>query len=54
MSENTKKDVLKYTDYPENKIQVISEVVEDLFNNLKIDEFKICKKYNLPKDKKKF
>ena len=53
VSENTKRDVLKYTDCPESKIQVISEVVEDLFNNLKIDEFKICEKYNLPKAKKK-
>ena len=52
-SENNKKDILKYTDCPENKIQVISHAVEDLFNNLKIDESKICEKYSLPKDKKK-
>ena len=53
VSKNTKSDILKYTDCPEDKIKVILETVEDFFNNSAIDETEICKKYNLPINKKK-
>ena len=53
ISENTKKDILKYTDCPEEKISVILRSVESFFNRLPIDKKKICKKYNIPFDKKK-
>ena len=53
VSENTKKDILKYTDCPEDKIIVTMEAIEDFFNDFKINEAEICKKYNLPNNKKK-
>ena len=53
VSENTKKDILKYTDCPEDKIIVTMEAIETIFNNSKINEAEICKKYNLPINKKK-
>ena len=53
VSEHTKKDILKFTDCPEEKIKVIYHGVEDYFNTGKIDIKNVCKKYNLPFEKKK-
>ena len=53
VSENTKKDILKYTDCPEDKIKVIRETVEPFFNTDPIDKEIISKKYNIPFNKKK-
>jgi glycosyltransferase involved in cell wall biosynthesis len=53
ISENTKKDILKYTDCPEEKIIVIMRSVESFFNKEPIDKKKICEKYSVPFEKKK-
>jgi len=53
ISKNTKNDIIKFTDCPEEKIEVIMESTEDFFDNSSIDKKKICKKYNIPFDKKK-
>ena len=53
VSNNTKKDILRYTDCPENKIKVIMESIEPFFNNDTIDKKAISEKYNLPLNKKK-
>lgn len=53
ISNNTKKDILKYTDCPEEKIVVIKRSVENFFNESPIDQENICKKFNLPLNKKK-
>tara|TARA_Y100000746_G_C15435283_1_gene420365 strand:+ start:465 stop:1541 length:1077 start_codon:yes stop_codon:yes gene_type:complete len=52
-SENTKKDIVKYTDCPEKKIEVILDNAEDYFDNLPINKNDVLKKYNIPSDKKK-
>ena len=49
ISETTKKDILKYTDCPENKISVLMRAVDSsLFNKRQINEKKVCDYYNLP------
>ena len=53
VSKNTKSDILKYTDCPENKIEVINECIETIFNNDPINSQAISKKYNIPLNKKK-
>jgi len=53
VSENTKKDILKYTDCPEDKIKVIMESVESFFNTDPIDKEILSRKYNIPINKKK-
>ena len=53
ISEHTKKDILKFTNCSADKIEVIYQSVEDYFNTNKIDNKSICKKYNLPFEKKK-
>ncbi len=53
VSENTKTDILRYTDCPEYKIEVIMESIENIFNNSSIDAESVCKKYNIPLNKKK-
>ena len=53
ISENTKKDIIKLTDCPEEKIKVIMETAEDYFNNNPINKNEICKRYNIPLNKKK-
>jgi len=53
ISENTKKDLLKFTDCPEEKIEVIMRSVENYFDNSSVDKELLCKKYNLPINKKK-
>ena len=52
ISNNTKKDIIKFTDCPEDKIEVINRSVEPFFNNDPIDRA-IAKKYNIPENKKK-
>ena len=53
ISNNTKKDILKFTDCPEDKIEVIMRSIEPFFNNDPIDNKIIAKKYNIPVNKKK-
>ena len=53
ISENTKNDIIKFTDCPEDKIEVIMETAEDFFDNNPIDKNDVCKKYNIPINKKK-
>ena len=53
ISENTKRDIIKYTDCPEDQIIVIMRSVENFFNDSDIDKENICRKYNLPFNKKK-
>ena len=53
ISENTKKDIIKYTDCHEDQIIVIMRSVENFFNDSDIDKENICRKYNLPFNKKK-
>ena len=53
VSQNTKKDILKYTDCPESKIKVLYSPVESFFNSSKVNKLKICNKYKLPLEKKK-
>ena len=52
ISNNTKKDIIKFTDCPEDKIEVINRSVEPIFNNDPIERT-IAKKYNIPENKKK-
>jgi len=51
ISETTKKDILKYTDCPEEKITVLMRAVDSFFNETEIDKKKICNLYNLPTNK---
>ncbi len=53
VSNSTKNDLIKYTDCPEDKIEVVMEHIENFFNPDKIDKQKICIKHNIPLDKKK-
>jgi len=53
VSENTKRDIIKYTDCPSKKIKVLYSSVEKNFNHKKIDKKSICKKYKIPFDHKK-
>ena len=53
ISNNTKKDIVNYTDCPEDKIEVIMRSIEPYFNNDPIDNKMIAKKYNIPVNKKK-
>ena len=49
ISENTKKDILKYSDCEESKISVIhTNIPLPYFNNEKINREEICKKYTIP------
>jgi glycosyltransferase involved in cell wall biosynthesis len=52
ISNNTKKDIIKYTDCPEDKIEIIDRSADPFFNNDPIDRT-IAKKYNIPENKKK-
>ena len=53
VSENTKKDILKFTDCPETKIEVIHNHIEDFFDNSPIDKNYVLNKFNIPVNKKK-
>jgi glycosyltransferase involved in cell wall biosynthesis len=53
VSENTKKDILKYTDCPKKKIKVLHSSVEKSFNNKNIDKKKVCAAYHIPYQSKK-
>mgnify|MGYP003968414625 CR=1 FL=1 len=53
VSNNTKKDILKYTDCPEDKIEVIMECIESIFNDNLIEHQNVLKKYKIPFNKKK-
>lgn len=53
VSDNTKRDILKYTDCPRNKIVVLKSSVENSFNLKKINQKAICKKYKIPFNTKK-
>jgi glycosyltransferase involved in cell wall biosynthesis len=53
ISSNTKKDIVKFTDCPEEKIEVIMRAIEPFFNNDSIDNKITAKKYNIPANKKK-
>jgi glycosyltransferase involved in cell wall biosynthesis len=52
-SHNTKVDILKYTDCPKDKIEVLHFPVEEFFNSTSINHATICKKFQLPENKKK-
>jgi len=53
ISQNTKNDILKYTDCPEEKIEVLYYPVEEFFNSTKFRNEALCKKFNIPIYKKK-
>ena len=53
VSHNTKADILKYTDCPKDKIEVLHFPVEEFFNITMSNSEKICEKYKLPINKKK-
>jgi len=53
VSENTKRDIIKYTDCPSKKIKVLYSSVEKNFNHKKIDKKSVCEKYKIPFDHKK-
>ena len=53
VSNNTKKDIIKFTDCPENKIEVISESIEEYFKKYDLNKKNICKKYKIKFNKKK-
>tara|TARA_B100000925_G_scaffold8286_1_gene5893 strand:+ start:1313 stop:2407 length:1095 start_codon:yes stop_codon:yes gene_type:complete len=53
VSHSTKNDIIKYTDCPEDKIEVVMESVENFFNSNNIDKKSICSKYNIPYNCKK-
>ena len=53
VSHSTKKDLIKYTDCPEDKIEVVMESIENFFNSKEIDKESICLKYNIPQHCKK-
>jgi glycosyltransferase involved in cell wall biosynthesis len=52
-SQNTKKDILKYTDCPEEKIEVLYSPVEEFFNSARFSNDVLCKKFKIPINKKK-
>jgi len=53
VSKNTKKDILKYTDCPKQKIVVLKSSVENTFNIKKINKKLVCIKYKIPFQSKK-
>ncbi len=53
VSHSTKNDLIKYTDCPKDKIEVVMESIENFFNSKKIDKKSICSKYNIPQHCKK-
>ena len=53
ISQNTKNDILKYTDCPEEKIEVLYYPVEEFFNSTRFSNDTLCKKFNIPIYKKK-
>jgi len=53
ISQNTKKDILKYTDCPEEKIEVLYYPVEEFFNSAMFSNDVLCKKFKIPINKKK-
>ena len=53
ISQNTKNDILKYTDCPEDKIEVLYYPVEEFFNSARFSNDVLCKKFKIPINKKK-
>ena len=53
VSNNTKRDIIKYTDCPSKKIVVLKSSVDKSFNNKKINKNIICQKYKIPINTKK-
>ena len=53
ISENTKRDIIKYTNCPKHKIKVMHYSVENSFNNKQINKKNLCKKYKIPYSSKK-
>ena len=53
VSNNTKDDIVKYTDCPAEKIVVLHTTVDEKFNSIKINKKKICDKYKIPFQSKK-
>ncbi len=53
VSHNTKADILKHTDCPKDKIEVMHFPVEEFFNITTSNNEKICEKFKLPINKKK-
>lgn len=53
ISNNTKNDIIRYTDCPEEKIIVIYRAVDKKFNVDQIDKKQIAEKYKIPLNKKK-
>ncbi len=52
ISQNTKNDILKYTDCPEDKIIIIKRSVENFFNDEPINKNEICRRFKIPANKK--
>ena len=53
VSHNTKADILKHTDCPKDKIEVMHFPVEEFFNTSIINNKQICEKFKIPVNKKK-
>lgn len=48
VSNNTRNDILKYTDCPSKKIVVLQTTVDEKFNLTQINKKKICDQYKIP------
>ena len=53
VSHNTKADILKHTDCPKDKIEVMHFPVEEFFNTSIINTKQICEKFKIPINQKK-
>ena len=53
VSHNTKADILKHTDCPKDKIEVMHFPVEEFFNTSIINSKQICEKFKIPVNQKK-
>jgi len=53
ISTNTRRDIIKFTNCPQKKIIVSYLSIENFFNSKKVNKVNICKKYNIPFEKKK-
>ncbi|WP_440680943.1 glycosyltransferase family 4 protein [Candidatus Pelagibacter sp. HIMB1623] len=53
VSENTKRDIVKYTDCPKENIVVQQNSIEKFFNQQKIDKNKVIRKFKIPINGKK-
>ena len=48
VSKNTKADIIKHTDCPENKIKILYQTAKNFFNTTAINKLEVLKSFNLP------